>query len=86
VSGGRIAGSQGTPERAVRERFAASVRRERAARGWTQKETASRAGLHKATIANIEKGRYGATLDAASLLAGAFGVTIGALADARDAS
>ena len=65
----------------VREVFAASVRRERLARGWSGKELGRRSGVPQATISNIERGRFGTTLHIAAKLAEAFGVTIGTLAD-----
>ena len=65
----------------VREVFAASVRRERLARGWAGAELARRSGVTQSTISHIEAGNCGTTLHVAAQLAGAFGVTIGALAD-----
>lgn len=67
--------------RDVRAVFAASVRRERKARGWSMEELAGRAGINRGTISSIEGLKAGVTLDVAALLAGAFGVSIGALAD-----
>jgi transcriptional regulator with XRE-family HTH domain len=69
------------PDQDVRAVFAASVRRERKARGWSMEELGRRAGINKATVSCIEAAKTGATLDVAALLAGAFGVSIGALAD-----
>jgi transcriptional regulator with XRE-family HTH domain len=68
----------------VREVFAASVRREREARGWTGGELAQRSGVTQPTISSIEHSRFGTTLDVAAKLARAFGVTIGALVDAGE--
>jgi transcriptional regulator with XRE-family HTH domain len=65
----------------VREVFAASVRRERLARGWSGKELGERSGVPQSTISNIERGQFGTTLHVAAKLAGALGVGIGALAD-----
>ena len=42
--------------------FPAWVRARRAARGWTQRELSARSGVPSSTIANIEVGRFGATL------------------------
>jgi transcriptional regulator with XRE-family HTH domain len=67
--------------RDVRAVFAASVRREREARGWTATELARKSGITQGTIVNIESERHGASLRIAARLAKAFGVTIGALAD-----
>ena len=67
-------------EQKVREVFAASVRRERQARGWSREELAGRSGVGKGTIVNVELLRTGTTLHVASLLAGALGTTIGELA------
>jgi HTH-type transcriptional regulator / antitoxin HipB len=61
--------------------FAASVRREREARGWTPTELARKSGITQGTIVNIEAGRHGASLRVAAGIAGAFGTTIGALVD-----
>ncbi len=67
----------------VREVFAASVRRERQARGWSLVMLARRAGIGRTTLAGIERLRRGATLETAALIAGALGTTIGELADAK---
>jgi transcriptional regulator with XRE-family HTH domain len=67
----------------VRTVFAASVRRERKARGWTLDEMAARSGVTHSTIVNVETRRTGTTLDVAALLAEALGTTIGALADGQ---
>lgn len=72
-------------ERDVQKVFAASVRRERLARGWSGSELARRSGITPATISNIERGRYGSSLHIAAKLAEAFGITIGALADEPEA-
>ena len=68
-------------ELGVRQIFAESVRRERLARNWSMEELGRRAGINRATVSTIEAMKGGATLDVAALLAGAFGMTIGALAD-----
>jgi transcriptional regulator with XRE-family HTH domain len=65
----------------VREVFAASVRRERLARQWSVSVLSRRSGVTQPTISGIELNRHGTTLDVVAKLAGAFGVTIGALAD-----
>jgi transcriptional regulator with XRE-family HTH domain len=65
----------------VREVFAASVRRERLARGWSAADLAIQAGTAQGTITNIECNRHGTSLALAAKLADAFGLTIGALAD-----
>lgn len=69
----------------VREVFAASVRREREARGWTAVELSRRSGIGQDTIGRIEGGLRGASLHTAAQFAKAFGTTIGALADGPEA-
>lgn len=73
-------------EQGVRAVFAASVRRERLARGWSCDELAGRSGVSKGTVVNVEFQRCGTTLDVAVLLAEALGTTIGALAGEREAA
>jgi len=72
-------------EAGVRAVFAASVRRERRARHWTQRELARKAGISPATVLNIELGHSSPTLDVMALIAGAFGMSVGALADGEAA-
>lgn len=44
--------------------------------GWTQAELAERTGLQRSHIARLETGKYGATIDVLSAIAGALGVTV----------
>ena len=44
--------------------------------GWTQAELAERTGLQRSHIARLEAGKYGATIDVLSAIAGALGVTV----------
>jgi transcriptional regulator with XRE-family HTH domain len=44
--------------------------------GWTQAELAERSGLQRSHIARLEAGKYGATIDVLSAIAGALGVTV----------
>ena len=61
--------------------FAESVLRGRRARGWTQQDLAGKAGVSKQTVYNIEGQRQGVGLETAALIAGAFGMKLGELAD-----
>jgi transcriptional regulator with XRE-family HTH domain len=44
--------------------------------GMTQAELAARSGLQRSHIARLEAGKYGATIDVLSAIAGALGVTV----------
>ena len=44
--------------------------------GMTQAELAARTGLQRSHIARLEAGKYGATIDVLSAIAGALGVTV----------
>lgn len=57
----------------------AAVTRLREAKGWTQQRLAEEAGLSQPYVANVEAGRYGASLTVAQALAQALGVTVDAL-------
>jgi transcriptional regulator with XRE-family HTH domain len=70
-------------EPGVRAVLAASVRREREARGWSLNMLAARSGVGRSTIVRIERQDGSVTFDIAALLAAAFGTSIGDLADPR---
>jgi len=59
---------------ALRTTLANRVRELRILRGWTQEEVARRASLEPKSIAAIERGRRGASLEVLERLAGAVGV------------
>lgn len=56
--------------------FAASLRRLRRERGWSQRDLAARSGVSIATISTLERELNGPGLRAAILLARAFGVPL----------
>lgn len=57
-------------------RFGVGVRSARGAKGWTQVQLALAAGLAPNTVARVERGELGVSLDAALRLCAALGVTI----------
>jgi transcriptional regulator with XRE-family HTH domain len=57
-------------------KIGAAVTRLREAKGWTQQRLAEAAGLSQPYVANVEAGRYGASLAVAQSLAKALGVTV----------
>jgi transcriptional regulator with XRE-family HTH domain len=68
-------------DRVVAERFAANLRRLRAAAVISQEELAFRADIHRTQISFIESGRRLPRLETLIKLAGALGVTTGDLVD-----
>ena len=68
---------QDTP--ATRKVFANNVRRERAARGWSQEALADAAGLHRTYIGSVERCERNISIDNIARVAAAFGVSPDAL-------
>jgi transcriptional regulator with XRE-family HTH domain len=56
--------------------FAASLRRERQARGLSQEELAHRAGLHRTFIGSVERGKVNVSVDNIERLSKAVGLHI----------
>lgn len=76
-------GHDRTPKKARSEgddglaaRFGSGVRSARVAKGWTQVQLARATGLAPNTVARVERGELGVSLDAALRLCAALGVTI----------
>lgn len=63
--------------------FGSRVRAERRRNGWTQEELAERSGLHPTYIGGVERGERNVGLRSLWKIAGALGVSVGSLADAR---
>ena len=61
--------------------FAASLRRLRRERRWSQRDLAAESGVSIATISTIERELHGPGLRAAILLARAFGVRLDAMCE-----
>lgn len=59
--------------------FANNVRRERAARGWSQEALADAAGLHRTYIGSVERCERNISIDNIARVAAAFGVSPDAL-------
>jgi len=55
------------------------IRRLRLRRGWTQEELAFRAGLNKATMSDIERGKSDAAFSSLCKVSGAFGMAVARL-------
>jgi len=55
------------------------IRGLRLRRGWTQEELAFRAGLNKATMSDIERGKSDAAFSSLCKVSGAFGMTVAKL-------
>lgn len=70
-----------TARSSVHAVFAAAVLRERRARGWSQTQLAEKAGVSLGTVVAVERQRYGASLETAARIAGAFGMKVGDLTD-----
>lgn len=64
---------------AMTEAIAVSLRRERAARGWSLAELAERSGVSKAMISKIERAEASPTATVLGKLSGAFGLALSAL-------
>jgi transcriptional regulator with XRE-family HTH domain len=65
-----------SPRRSLRARLAASARRLRSARGWTQEEAAEAASLNPRHYQKIEEGSVNLTLNTLERLSAAFGVDV----------
>ena len=65
----------------VRQRLATRVRILRAQHRWNQETLADRAGLHRTTIGQIERGTLNIGVASLARLAQAFAVPLGALVD-----
>ena len=63
------------------ETIGRNVQRRRERRGWTQEELAARVGLHRVSLAQIERGRSRPSLDMLERLARALRVKPGRLLD-----
>lgn len=63
-------------EAGIRAVFAANLRRERKARGWTQEELGRKSGVTGRTVLRAEKGSDGVTLGTAAMLAGGLGMKL----------
>ncbi|MBX3482408.1 helix-turn-helix domain-containing protein [Phenylobacterium sp.] len=61
--------------------FAANLRRERKAKGWSQEELAEQAGVDRTYVSGIERAVRNPTITNVKRLADALGVSIGTLAD-----
>jgi transcriptional regulator with XRE-family HTH domain len=59
--------------------ISASLKRKRAARGWSLAELAERSGVSKAMISKIERGEASPTASVLGRLSGAFGLALSAL-------
>jgi DNA-binding XRE family transcriptional regulator len=70
-SGGNMAGRGGLP----RSGFGAALRREREAKGLTQKQLGEASGLHPNTVAKLERGDQEPAWPAVLALAAALGVS-----------
>ena len=55
----------------------------RARHGWTQAELAKQLGVSRQTVISIERGKYDPSLPLAFKIAGAFGLSIEEVFDAR---
>lgn len=60
----------------ARERFAACLRSERAARGLSQEALADLAGLHRTYVGSVERSERNVSIDNMERLAAAFGLDI----------
>ena len=69
----------------IRQRLAQSLRRRRAALGWSQEAAAHEAGLHSTYLSDLERGARNPTITVVDKLARALGTTPGALLDAEGA-
>jgi transcriptional regulator with XRE-family HTH domain len=54
--------------------FAGNLRRERLARGWSQRELANKAGLTRTHVGSVERGEHSTTINVIEALAKALGV------------
>lgn len=72
------------PARAARTVFAANLRRERLARGWSQLTLADHAGLHFTYVSAVEGGKRNISIDAMDCLARALGMKLGELLLEKD--
>lgn len=72
--------ARGEGDDGLASRFGAGVRAARAVKGWTQVQLALAAGLAPNTVARVERGELGVSLDVALRLCAALGVTIEATA------
>lgn len=68
--------ARGEGDDGLAARFGVGVRSARSAKGWTQVQLAIAAGLAPNTVARVERGELGVSLDAALRLCDALGVTI----------
>lgn len=68
--------ARGEGDDGLAARFGVGVRSARAEKGWTQVQLALAAGLAPNTVARVERGELGVSLDAALRLCAALGVTI----------
>ena len=64
-----------------RERLSLNMRRLRQSKGWSQKEFAHQAGLHRTYVSDLERGARNPTITVVDKLAVALGVPVGALLD-----
>jgi transcriptional regulator with XRE-family HTH domain len=70
-----------TDQRAVRRRFGASIRRTRLLSGLSLTALASRAGISKSTLSDLESGAGNPSLETLWAIATALGVPVGRLFD-----
>jgi transcriptional regulator with XRE-family HTH domain len=78
--------ARGEGDDGLASRFGAGVRAARATKGWTQVQLALAAGLATNTVARVERGELGVSLDVALRLCAALGVTVEATATSPRAS
>ncbi|MGN6357708.1 MAG: helix-turn-helix domain-containing protein [Novosphingobium sp.] len=65
----------------IRARLGSNVRRLREAKGWSQEDYADRAGIHRTSVSDIERGRRNPTVTVVKKLAKPLEVSPGSLLD-----
>ena len=63
----------------IRTRLGLNVRKLREAKGWSQKDFADRAGIHRTSVSDIERGKRNPTVTVVEKLAKPLGTTAGSL-------
>ena len=65
----------------IRRRLALNLKRERAAKAWSQEELADQSGLHRTYVSGVERGVRNPTITVVEKMARALGVSMGRLLD-----